>query len=198
MWRHGVRVVTTEGMGPLANADAYGDYEVWAGGIITDPGVLRELERIRGREHMLYRIGANVIPDSQVYFRALAAGGVVTIATMDNLDDLDPGDQDRIKAANRAFHAVDGMLIRRHLVVRDGRWVGVAWDDGSGAVRVLWSFAPFSYSVPAGSRVTEVSGETPAAVDAGTSLDTGEWKVYRITPPPSAPRRPSAAARPGG
>ncbi len=190
MWRAGATQVILEGLGPLARCDAYGDYESWAGPPQNNPEVRRELERLRGREYMLYRIGANTTLDTEVYFRALAAGGMVNVMNMDEVELLEPPDRDRLLAANTAFAALEDLMDRRRLVVRQGRWVGVSWSHGDRGERALFAFEAFDEPVAAGSTVREVTAGTAVAPTDGV-LHAEAWKAYRISPPPAAPRPPS-------
>jgi len=178
MWGLGIREVITEGIGPLAAADAYGDYESHSGPPRVFPRVRRELEALRGREYLLYRIGADTLLDGEIYFRALAAGGMLKVANLDEVTALEGEDATLFAAANRAFAALEDLMEHRHLEVRDGNWVGVRWRAEGSADEALYAFAAFDVPLPPGASVRDVT--TDETVSASGTLAARAWHAYRI------------------
>ena len=140
----GVSQLIIEGLGPLGRPDAYGDYESYAGPPDPLPEQVAELERLRGHEYLLYRIGAGAYLDVEVYYRALASGGLLNIANLDEVDSLNDGDRNRLRQVNLDYRQVLDRMQYRRLVVSGDRWLGVAWTRAGSPDVVLFAFESFT------------------------------------------------------
>ncbi len=173
----GIEQILIEGMGPLGRPDAYGDYETYTGKPNPNPTQVQELERLREREYLLFRMGAGTYIDMTIYHRALAAGGLLNIANFDEIDYLDKAWLKRINLEHR--QVVDRMQHRK-LLVADGRWLGVAWSQDGSDDLVIFAFdQPFQYQLGGQACVTDLSAG-PVTMEG--SLTTQAWRTYLIQP----------------
>ncbi len=173
----GVEQILIEGMGPLGRPDAYGDYETYSGEPNPNPTQVQELERLREREYLLFRMGAGTYIDMAIYHRALAAGGLLNIANFDEIDYLD---KDWLKRINLEHRQVVDRMQHRKLLVADGRWLGVAWSQDGTDELVIFAFdQPFQYQLDSQSCVTDLS-QGPVTVTG--SLTTEAWHTYVVRP----------------
>ncbi len=157
----GLTQIVIEGLGPVGRGDAYGDYETYSGPPDPLPAQEAEMERLRGREYLLYRIGAGVYLDVDVYERALAAGGLVNVANLDEVDALDDDARERFRDLNVAYMAVKDRMDSRSLLYADGRWVGVAWTSEDSDGVVVFTFEDLLQGVDGSVTVTDVvTGDT--------------------------------------
>ncbi len=171
----GVDQILIEGLGPFGRPDAYGDYETYSGPPDPAPEQVAEMERLRGHEYLLHRIGAGVYLDVDVYERTLASGGLVNIANLDEVDALPGTDRDRLRRLNRAYMDVRDRMDHRRLLVADGRWVGVSWTDDESTDMVVFAFEGF-----VGNFGTEVAGEDLTAGVVISSTDHLEAEPHHV------------------
>ena len=174
----GLSQIVIEGLGPLGRGDAYGDYETYAGPPDPLPDQIADMERLRGREYLLYRIGAGVYLDIDVYERALAAGGAAHVANLDEVDALDAPDRDRFRRLNVALASVVDEMDERTLLVADDRWVGVTWRDTEADATVVYAFEGFR---------SDVEGNVADVTNGTESPSSGPFTfaahhVYVISP----------------
>ena len=178
----GLEHILIEGMGPLGRPDAYGDYEAYTGEPNPNPTQVQELERLREREYLLYRMGAGTYIDMAIYHRALAAGGLLNIANFDEIDYLD---KDWLKRINLEHRQVVDRMQHRKLLVADGRWLGVAWSQDGTDDLVIFAFdQPFQYQLGGQACVTDLS-QGPQTLTG--SLTTQAWRTYLIQPGEACP-----------
>ncbi len=176
----GLTQIVIEGLGPLGRPDAYGDYETYSGPPEPDAVQRAELERIRGHEYLLYRMGAGVALDVDVYVRALASGGLVNVANMDEVEALTEVDRDRFVRINEAYDVVRDRMRRRSVLVVDDRWVGVAWTDPATAGVVVFAFEDLDQRLDGPTSVRDVVDGT--VVDADDAALLRAWHVYVLEP----------------
>lgn len=174
----GLTQIVIEGLGPLGRPDAYGDYESYSGGPDPNPEQAAEMERLRGREYLLFRIGAGVYLDLDVYERALAAGGLVNVANLDEVEALG-ADRERLRRLNQDYLEVRDLMDRRRLLVVDGRWVGVAWTSTESSETVIFAFEDFIQELDGTVSVTDVTAET--RLEASEVLEVEAHHVYVLS-----------------
>ncbi len=176
----GLTHILIEGLGPLGRPDAYGDYERYAGPPDPNPTQVRELERLRGHEYLLHRMGAGTYIDMAIYHRALAAGGLLNIANFDEIDALSANDRAWLGRINREHRQVVDRMDRRKLLVVDDRWVGVAWTADDDETTVIFAFEPFRYRPDGPTCVRDLSQSAPAVID--DEVQTQAWRTYLLWP----------------
>ncbi len=188
MWSLGLDQVITEGLTPFAQGDAYGDYESWSGPPVTNDDVERSVAQIRGREYLLYRIKAGApLNDMGLYRRALAAGGVLLVPNMDEVDALTSDQHEELVTANRVWARVVPWMQHRQLVGDGDTWKGVRWRRDGSPGWVVFAFQGFDESVPQGMKVLDLVTETAVEVSGGV-FTTQAWHTYRVAPAREARR----------
>lgn len=182
----GLSQIIIEGLGLIGRPDAYGDYETYTGPPNPLPEQVAELERLRNHEYLLYRIGAGTYIDMEIYYRALAAGGLINIANFDEIDALSPADRDWLRQINLAHRqVVDQMQYRKLLVSSAGEWLGVAWRNAVDDSAILFTFAPINYRTTGCAVLTDIISGTHTKV--GTTMGDTEIalaanRIYRLQP----------------
>ena len=193
MWSLGIRQVITEGLGPVAQGDAYGDYESWAGPPVSGPDVERSLAGIRGKEYLLYGMKAGApLTDLDMYRRALAAGGLIAVANLDEVGALTEAQYQDFVTANRVMLEVLPVMQRRELVGNGEDWQGVRWRRQGSPGWVLFAFSQFGEHVPGGFSVTDLVTDAPVSTADG-AFETAAWHTYRVEPGGAARRRGGSA-----
>ncbi len=180
-WRRaGLSTILLEGVGPFGiSGGGFG------GELLANPEeaplARRAFEQIRGREYGLYRYVADTEVEPRSYYRALAAGGAVSINLLDFLERLDAPTRQAVARANRDHAAVRELMQRRRLIGRGEDWLGVSWTrDDSDAVAVF-AFARFELPTEGRDLVRDVTaGETRRV--SGT-LTTEPYHTYRLERP---------------
>lgn len=163
----GMTEVHIEGCGPLGLS---------TGGYGHEPPVRADLDKIRGREYGLYRYVADLYPEPEAYFRTLAAGGVVGVASLAELEKMPPAEIDRIARANHDYLQVMDKMQHRTLVAAGDKWQGVAWIHDETAEVVLFAFERFPFPAVEGTAVTDVTTGEAFAVNSG--LETHPFHTY--------------------
>ena len=165
-----------EGTGLLGRSELYGDYETPAGPPHPSPEQVRQHERLRGHEYMLLRGNAGTYLDLPMYHRALAAGGMVNIANMDEVDALGAADRDWLRRINLEHRKVVDRMDHRRLLVQDGRWQGVAWTDEESGDVVLFAFEALTLEL--GARGTAADVSTGAQTTFDGTFTAQPWRTY--------------------
>ncbi|MBN2308062.1 MAG: hypothetical protein JXR94_03780 [Candidatus Hydrogenedentes bacterium] len=137
-----------------------------------------------GREYLRYYFlythsdaGHRCDPGS--YFRSLASKGVMEIRVVQEFEALAPDARERMVRANFAYAEALPLMKRRFLLGEGAVWQGVAWADEEGRKRVLFSFEPFDWPVPAGAQVRELmTGRAFVAADGVVHAEP--WRVYVV------------------
>ncbi len=173
----GISQLMIEGLGPLGRPDAYGDYESYTGPPQPLPEQIAELERLRGHEYLLYRIGAGTYIDMEIYHRVLAAGGLINIANFDEIDALSDAGRAWLRQINTDLSQVVDRMQYRSLLVSDNRWLGVAWTQTDSADVVLFAFdTPFVQLTDGSVTVKDVS--TGEQFEAAGKFQTEPYHTY--------------------
>ncbi|RMG85803.1 MAG: hypothetical protein D6712_08825, partial [Chloroflexi bacterium] len=185
----GISQIIIEGLGLIGRPDAYGDYETYTGPPTPLPQQVAELERLRNHEYLLYRIGAGTYIDMEIYYRALAAGGIINIANFDEIDALSPTDRDWLRQINLAHgQVVHQMQYRKLLVSENGQWLGVAWRNEVDDNVILFTFAPMAYRTAGCVVIEDIINGT--RTETGTTMGDTEIRleanhIYRLQPAPT-------------
>lgn len=142
MWNMGYDEIHIEGCGPFGLSSGGWGY--------GDPSCFR---KIKGREYGLYFYVADTCFDKGSYYRALASKGILGITSLSSL-----GEEDReaIARFNRDFNNVASLMEKRKLLGKGEEWLGVEWQSRVGK-RVLFSFSSFSYKLPKGMKVKDIT-----------------------------------------
>ncbi len=173
----GISQLMIEGLGPLGRSDAYGDYESYTGAPNPLPEQVAELERLRGHEYLLYRIGAGTYIDMNIYHRVLASGGLINIANFDEIDALSESDRNWLRQINTDIATVVNRMQYRSLLVKNNRWLGVAWTQDDSADAVLFAFeAPFVQQFDGSTTIEDVTTGTQFTADG--QFQTKPYHTY--------------------
>ncbi len=180
-WRRaGLPTILLEGVGPFGVSGGGFGGELLANPEEA-PAAQRAFAAIRGREYGLYRYVADTEVEPRSYYRALAAGGAVSVGILDLLERLDARTREAVGRANRDHARVRDLLQRRHLIGRGEDWLGASWSrDDSDAVAVF-AFAPFELPTEGRDRVLDVTTGTPLQVSG--RLVTESFHTYRLEHP---------------
>ena len=180
-WRRaGLSTILLEGVGPFGiSGGGFG------GELLANPEeapvAQRAFAAIRGREYGLYRYVADTEVEPASYYRALAAGGAVSISILDFLERLDAPTREAVARANRDHAAVRDLMQRRHLIGRGEEWLGVSWSRDEDDSVAIFAFARFALPVEGRTRVLDVT--TGTRLDGSTGFVTEPYHTYRLERP---------------
>jgi hypothetical protein len=89
--------------------------------------------------------------------------------------------REQVRRANLDWAAVEDLMVQRRLIAdAEDPWrdVGVEWTKPGETARALFSYGEFEYPVPAGARVTDVTGGR--RLEPAGALKTECCHTYRI------------------
>ncbi len=175
----GLSQIVIEGLSPLARSEAYGDYETYTGGPKRTPETIEAVEWLRGREYLLYNVGAGLYLDDDtlpVYHRLLASGGLMNIANFDEIEALSEEKQAWLRQINRDYVQVMDRMQRRQLLAAGNAWLGTAWTQDGSADLVLFAFAPFTLQLDGAATVADVTMGEQFTADGTFSAQA--WHTY--------------------
>ena len=136
-WQIGMTEVHIEGCGPLGLS---------TGGFGHEPPIPEDLNKIRGKEYGLYHYVADVYPEPDSYYKTLACGGVIGVASLEELQKLPTTYIERIKQANYDYLEVMDKMYKRKLIGFADTLKGVEWKDQNNQYSVLFAFNSFTYT----------------------------------------------------
>jgi hypothetical protein len=178
----GIRTFTVEGMGPLGT----GHFAITPVSPTTPPArpFQFNLNWWLGQEDMTYGLNLGIglgpwsgRPDPlQSAFRCLAGGGRLCLSGRDGITEIWTG---RLRDLNR-IHARLGTLTGRRILLPEDQ--GVCWERDGGDT-LLFAFRRFVADAPAGTTVTEETGDGPRPVKVtGGRFTARPGTVYRKEP----------------
>ncbi len=168
-WTMGMTEVYIEGCGPLGLS---------SGGYGHEPPIPADLNAIRGKEYGLYRYVADLYPEPAPYYRALASGGAIGVANLEELQKLNPQDAAKIKQANHDYIQVMPRMKHRTVIGSGNQWQGTAWRDSTGSITTLFAFETFSYPINGTSIVQDITADSIFTVTG--RLATRPFHTYLI------------------
>ncbi|MDQ7065923.1 MAG: T9SS type A sorting domain-containing protein [candidate division KSB1 bacterium] len=169
LWRLGMTEIYIEGCGPLG---------VSTGGYGHEPPIPEDLQKIRDREYGLYSYIADVYPEPDAYYRALASGGAIGVANLAELKKLPEETVKRIVQANFDYLSIMNKMQYRRLIGEGNTWLGVEWSNDAGPEKVVFSFTSFQYPSHAGTLVQDVTtGDVFRLTD---NLQTRAFHTYLV------------------
>ncbi len=171
-----------EGTGLLGRSELYGDYETPSGPPAPLPEQVAEHQRLDGHEYMLLRGNAGTYLDLPMYHRALAAGGMINIANMDEVDALGAAERDWLRRINLEHRKVVDRMDQRRLLIQDGQWKGVAWTDEETGEVVLFAFDALTLQLGASGTAEDLTSGVKA--DFSGSFTAQPWRTYLLRAAP--------------
>ena len=180
-WRHaGLSTVLLEGVGPFGVSGGGFGAELLS---VPEEASVAEtaFAGIRGREYGLYRYVADTVVEPESYYRALAAGGAVSINLRQFAELLDEPTREAVGRANRDHARVRDLMQRRHLIGRGEEWLGVSWSSDATDTVALFAFARFALPTEGRDRVLDVT--TGEWMRVSGTLRTEPFHTYRLQRP---------------
>ncbi len=168
-----------EGTGLLGLSQLYGDYETSAGPPRPNEEQRRQHAALAGHEYMLLGGNAGTYLDLPMYHRALASGGMINVANLDEVEALSAQDRAWLRRVNLEHRRIVDRMDHRHLLVQDGRWRGVAWTDAETGGAVVFAFGEGLTLDLGAAGVAEdlTSGET---VPFNGVFTARPWRTYTL------------------
>lgn len=146
-WQLGMTEVYIEGCGPLGfSTGGFGKHE---------PPTPPDLDSIRGKEYGLYHYVADAYPKGDSYYKALASGGVIGVASLEEFNKL--VDTALIRRANFDYLEVMDKMEKRRLIASGDTLLGVEWTNSSNGDVVLFAFNSFTYPSSGNSMAKDVT-----------------------------------------
>ncbi len=168
-WRMGMTEIYVEGCGPFGLS---------TGGFGHEPPIPSDLDPIRNKEYGLYRYIADVYPEPAAYYRALASGGVIGVASLEELRNLPADSIALIVQANQDYLRVMDRMAHRKLIASDNTWQGVEWRNDNGSAVVLFAFDAFTYPTGVGTVVQDIT--TGEIFTVNGALTTEPFHTYLV------------------